>query len=455
MSKTTPTRGGFFSRPEVARHAKDMQLRHWKIILSGGFTDEYEQSVRKIGFTHYRLGLEPRLYIGGYNFAVTGLCEAIAARMPLSRFDRDAGKKRASLQSAVIRAAILDMDLSQSVYLEAMEQARRSDLQKVAADLQVSIAETAASVRSTAEALQQNAHRMNETAKTTVAQAQAADAAAALTAANVNAVSAATTQLSYSVSEIGQQTRRSHEIAESSAQAAKKSEEMIGHLARAAEQIGGFVGMINAIAGKTNMLALNATIEAARAGEAGRGFAVVASEVKALAEQTARATAEIGEKISAIQASTQLFAENIDLIARTTEETSSAATGIAAAVEQQGRRDPRNHPEHHRSIDGRRWRRGKRPGGRARRRRRYRSLRRSFGGVAAVDATGRRPHVEYGAFSSVPERGLMTVRPALSSPASCAAIHFFNSATWPASSSTNSAARILISGSSVVSWTCL
>jgi methyl-accepting chemotaxis protein len=111
---------------------------------------------------------------------------------------------------------------------------------------------------------------------------------------------------------------------------------MIGHLARAAEQIGGFVGMINAIAGKTNMLALNATIEAARAGEAGRGFAVVASEVKALAEQTARATAEIGEKISAIQASTQLFAENIDLIARTTEETSSAATGIAAAVEQQG-----------------------------------------------------------------------------------------------------------------------
>ena len=47
----------FFSRPEVARHAKDMQLRHWKIILSGGFTDEYEQSVRKIGKTHHRLGL--------------------------------------------------------------------------------------------------------------------------------------------------------------------------------------------------------------------------------------------------------------------------------------------------------------------------------------------------------------------------------------------------------------
>ena len=214
----------------------------------------------------------------------------------------------------------------------------------------------------------------------------------------MNAVSAATTELSYSVSEIGQQTRRSHQIAKSSAQAAKKSEEMIGHLAQAAEQIAEFVGMINAIAGKTNMLALNATIEAARAGEAGRGFAVVASEVKALAEQTARATAEIGDKISAIQASTQAFAENIDLIARTTEETSAAATGIATAVEEQGAATheiTRNITE---AVNGSRRRSGERPGGRARGRRRHRGIQRSFGGVAPVDATGRRPHVEYGAF---------------------------------------------------------
>ena len=118
MSPTMLTRR-FFSTTDVVRHAKEMQLRHWRNHLSGGFTDEYEQSVRKIGHTHYRLGLEPRLYIGGYNFTVTGLCEAIAARKPLGRFDRNAAKKRAALH---IRAAILDMDLSQSVYLEAMEQ---------------------------------------------------------------------------------------------------------------------------------------------------------------------------------------------------------------------------------------------------------------------------------------------------------------------------------------------
>jgi methyl-accepting chemotaxis protein len=326
----------FFPTPEVSRHARDMQMRHWRIILSGAYTDEYEQSMRKIGMTHHRLGLDPQLYIGGYNFLLSDLCEAIALRLPLGRFDRQAPQKRASLQAAVVRAAVLDMELSQSVYLETLEQARKSDLRKVAADLEQLSAATVAAVTQTADSLEKNAHRMDETARTTVAQAKAAEAAAALTAANVNAVSAATTELSYSVTEIGQQTRRSHEIAASSANAAKKSEEMIGQLAQAAEQIGGFVGMISAIAGKTNMLALNATIEAARAGEAGRGFAVVASEVKALAEQTAKATAEIGEKIAAIQASTQLFAENIDRIARTTGETSAAATGIANSVEEQG-----------------------------------------------------------------------------------------------------------------------
>jgi len=142
--------------------------------------------------------------------------------------------------------------------------------------------------------------------------------------------------MSASISEITEQTRRSHHIAQSSTEAAKKAESLIAQLAVSADQIGGIVGMINGLASKTNMLALNATIEAARAGEAGRGFSIVASEVKALAEQTSRATAEIGEKITAIQTATKHVADNIDLIATTTDETSMAATGIATAVEQQG-----------------------------------------------------------------------------------------------------------------------
>jgi methyl-accepting chemotaxis protein len=313
-----------------------MQSRHWKIILAGRFDDQFEQSARKIGLTHYRLGLEPQLYLGGYNFLMAEICEGVGLRLPSGWNERNGREKRGKLQAAFIRAAMLDIEISQSIYLEALREARNADLKKVADELDRSIAATVASVTATAGNLQNSSNAMNHSALATVAQAQAVEAAATLTSSNVNAVSAATTQMSHSIAEITQQTRRSHQIAESSSEAARKSEQWIGQLSDAANQIGGIVGLIQAIAGKTNMLALNATIEAARAGEAGRGFAVVASEVKALAEQTARATDEIGDKIAAIQTGARRVAENIDAIALTTGETSMAATGIVTAVEQQG-----------------------------------------------------------------------------------------------------------------------
>ena len=110
----------------------------------------------------------------------------------------------------------------------------------------------------------------------------------------------------------------------------------VGELSKAAGRIGDVVELINTIAGQTNLLALNATIEAARAGEAGRGFAVVASEVKALAEQTAKATGEISQQISGIQSATQESVNAIREISSTIEKLSEVSSTIAAAVEQQG-----------------------------------------------------------------------------------------------------------------------
>src|SRR5437899_2269044 len=152
---------------------------------------------------------------------------------------------------------------------------------------------------------------------------------------NVQSVASATEELSSSVNEISRQVQDSARMANDAVGQARATTVEVGELSKAASRIGDVVELINTIAGQTNLLALNATIEAARAGEAGRGFAVVASEVKALAEQTAKATGEIGQQISGIQSATQASVGAIKEISGTIERLSEIASAIAAAVEEQ------------------------------------------------------------------------------------------------------------------------
>ena len=116
----------------------------------------------------------------------------------------------------------------------------------------------------------------------------------------MQSVASATEEMASSVDEISRQVQKSARMANEAVDQARSTNDRVGELSKAAARIGDVVELINSIAGQTNLLALNATIEAARAGEAGRGFAVVASEVKALAEQTSKATGEIGQQIQGI-----------------------------------------------------------------------------------------------------------------------------------------------------------
>jgi methyl-accepting chemotaxis protein len=153
---------------------------------------------------------------------------------------------------------------------------------------------------------------------------------------NVQSVASATEEMASSVGEISRQVQESARMAGDAVGQARATTERVSELSKAASRIGDVVELINTIAGQTNLLALNATIEAARAGEAGRGFAVVASEVKALAEQTAKATGEIGQQISGIQAATNDSVGAIKEISSTIERLSEISSAIAAAVEEQG-----------------------------------------------------------------------------------------------------------------------
>jgi methyl-accepting chemotaxis protein len=213
---------------------------------------------------------------------------------------------------------------------------RKAEMDKLADSFESAIGEIVNTVSSASSELEGSAGTLASTAERSQELTRMVAAASEEASANVQSVASATEEMGSSVNEIGRQVQSSARIAKQAVEQAQQTNDRVGELAKAAARIGDVVELINMIAGQTNLLALNATIEAARAGEAGRGFAVVASEVKALAEQTAKATSEIGLQITGIQTATQDSVSAIKEIGSTIEQMSEIASSIASAVEEQG-----------------------------------------------------------------------------------------------------------------------
>jgi methyl-accepting chemotaxis protein len=215
-----------------------------------------------------------------------------------------------------------------------IERGRRVD--NITREFEQMIGEIVTTVSSASSQLESSAGSLSATAVRSQELSTAVAAASEEASTNVQSVASATEELSSSVNEISRQVQESARMAKEAVGQARSTTDRVSELSKAATRIGDVVELINTIAGQTNLLALNATIEAARAGEAGRGFAVVASEVKALAEQTAKATGEIGQQINGIQVATQDSVSAIKEISGTIEKLSEISSTIAAAVEEQG-----------------------------------------------------------------------------------------------------------------------
>jgi methyl-accepting chemotaxis protein len=232
------------------------------------------------------------------------------------------------------------MDRNRNLNSQVLEDSRERDQRS--RHIEASVDAFREAISGVVRAVTDNATAMRDTAQTIASvssdasgRAVAASGATEQASSNVSAVASAAEELSTSVEEIGRQVRQSAGAVEQAGQRTEKSVAEIEGLAAATQRIDGVLNLIQAIAEQTNLLALNATIEAARAGDAGRGFAVVAHEVKALAEQTAKATAEIGQNVGLIQNSTKTSVEAVREIGNAVRDINEVTSIIASAIEQQ------------------------------------------------------------------------------------------------------------------------
>jgi methyl-accepting chemotaxis protein len=218
---------------------------------------------------------------------------------------------------------------------DVTEQTQRQSVDSAIASFRERVERVLASVSESTNAMKSTATRLFGSSDQTSERAKGILQASHGASTSVENAAAATRQMSSAATEIGQQVAQTTKVVRDTVSTVHATNDQFSGLSNAAQKIGDVINLIQQISGQTNLLALNATIEAARAGEAGRGFAVVASEVKSLALQTGKATEEVAEQISAVQASTKGAIQAVGSIETFIAEIASYTSAVAGSIEEQ------------------------------------------------------------------------------------------------------------------------
>ncbi|PTM91417.1 globin-coupled sensor protein [Mycoplana dimorpha] len=374
--RATPQTRVFFGDDAAVARAGSRQKQHWAMILGGEYGRDYLEAVRTVGSVHARIGLEPRWYIGGYALLMerllAGLFQARQTQKPKSRFGIARGRtpppqdELASEVVVLVKAAMLDMELAISVYLDNLEEQRLKaeqqqieSLDQVAAallrladgDLGVSVdpkvsekserlvhgfneavaslRRVIASVREAAANVRSGSIEIATASENANRQCERQAAALEETVAAVRELAAAIESTADRAQDASRTVSGVVEAAEQGVSIAQRTADAIRDVDASSAKVTSIISVIDKIAAQTNLLALNASVEAARAGEAGKGFAVVASEIRSLAQRSADAAREIA---GLIQANSESISAGVDLVG----ETQAQLTGIADAIRRTG-----------------------------------------------------------------------------------------------------------------------